>query len=196
VNRPIPQPEPLNRSERWGERTLQGATVWLTGLSGSGKSTIAGELAKALNAQGFGVGLLDADNVRFGLNSDLGFSAADREENVRRLGEVAALMAETGLTVIVPAISPYRAGRAHARNAHAARALPFVEVHVATSLAVCEERDPKGLYRAARAGEITTMTGVDAPYEEPLEPEVRITDGTTVPVAVATILRVLAEFRR
>ena len=121
--------------------------------------------------------VLDGDNVRHGLNADLGFSAADRAENVRRVGEVARLMADAGLVVLVPVISPYRADRDRVRAAHDAAGLPFVEVFVDTPLAVCEQRDPKGLYAKARAGELTGMTGIDDPYEPPLDADLRVEPG-------------------
>lgn len=196
MSRPVPQPEAVTREERWGYRNLVGGTVWLTGLSGSGKSTIAAELAALLNADGFAVHVLDGDNVRLGLNADLGFAEADRYENVRRLGEVAALMAEAGLTVIVPVISPYRKGRERVRRTHEDNMLVFVEVHVATGIQTCERRDPKGLYRAARAGEIESMTGIDAPYEEPIEPEVTVSEDLTAAQAARRIAEHLRDRRR
>ncbi|HEX5587895.1 MAG TPA: adenylyl-sulfate kinase [Acidimicrobiia bacterium] len=159
------------RAERWAAANVRGATVWLTGLSGSGKSTIASALVAALTARGVLSATLDGDNLRHGLNGDLGFSAADREENVRRVGEVARLFADTGVIAVVPLISPYRAGRDHARALHAAADLAFVEVFVDTPIEVCEQRDPKGLYAKARAGELTGFTGIDDPYEAPLAPE-------------------------
>lgn len=151
-----------------------GVTVWLTGLSGSGKSTIAHRLEDRLVAGGRAAYVLDGDNVRHGLNEDLGFSPADRTENVRRIGEVARLMADAGLVVAVPVISPYRIDRNRVRDAHSAAGIPFLEVWVATPLDVCEDRDPKGMYARARAGEITSFTGVDAPYEEPEAPELTV----------------------
>jgi bifunctional enzyme CysN/CysC len=162
------------------DRPFRGATVWLTGLSGSGKSTVAVALERLLVSQGRPAYRLDGDNVRHGLNGDLGFSEADRTENVRRVGEVARLMADAGVVAIVPLISPYRAGRDHARALHVAADLPFVEVYVDTPIELCEQRDPKGLYKKARAGEITGFTGIDDPYEAPLEPELVIVpeDGT------------------
>jgi bifunctional enzyme CysN/CysC len=153
------------------DRPFRGATVWLTGLSGSGKSTVAVALERLLVGQGRPAYRLDGDNVRHGLNGDLGFSEADRTENVRRVGEVARLMADAGVVAIVPLISPYRAGRDHARALHAEADVPFVEVFVDTPIELCEQRDPKGLYKKARAGEITGFTGIDDPYEAPLEPE-------------------------
>lgn len=146
-------------------------TVWLTGLSGSGKSTIAYAVEEQLNAGGRAAYVLDGDNLRHGINADLGFSQKDRSENVRRVGEIARLMADAGLVVLVPVISPYRADRDAVRESHESIGLRFVEVFVDTPLEVCEQRDPKGLYARARAGEISGMTGIDDPYEAPLTPE-------------------------
>lgn len=167
------------------ERPHRGATVWLTGLSGSGKSTVAVALERLLVAEGRPAYRLDGDNLRHGLNADLGFTAADRDENVRRAGEVALLMAEAGVVALVPLISPYRVGRDRARNAHATAGVPFVEVFVDTPLEVCEQRDPKGLYARARAGEISGFTGIDDPYEAPSEPELRLTPADGDPGAQA-----------
>ncbi len=164
----------VGRAARWERHGLSGATVWFTGLSGSGKSTLANVVAARLLELGRPAYVLDGDNVRHGLNADLGFSASDRGENVRRVGEVAALMADAGLVVLVPVISPYRADRDRVRAAHVSVGLPFVEVFVDTPLEVCEERDPKGLYAKARAGEITGMTGIDDPYEPPERPELQL----------------------
>jgi bifunctional enzyme CysN/CysC len=174
----------VDRAQRWQRHGLAGATVWFTGLSGSGKSTIADAVAIGLFEIGRAAYVLDGDNVRHGLNADLGFSAADRTENVRRIGAVAALMADAGLTVLVPVISPYRADRDRARAAHETAGLRFVEVFVDTPLAICEQRDPKGLYAKARAGELTGMTGIDDPYEPPLAPDLTVRPGDpTDPVA-------------
>jgi bifunctional enzyme CysN/CysC len=161
------------------ERPSRGATVWLTGLSGSGKSTVAHEAERLLVAQGRPAYVLDGDNLRHGLNGDLGFSAADRAENVRRVGHVARLFADAGVVALVPLISPYRTGRDLVRAMHDEAGLAFIEVHVDTPIEVCEQRDPKGLYAKARAGEITGFTGVDDPYEAPTAPELvlRPTDG-------------------
>lgn len=148
-----------------------GVTVWLTGLSASGKSTIAFEAERRLISSGRSAYVLDGDNIRHGLNADLGFSATDRAENVRRVGEVARLMADAGLVVLVPIISPYRAGRLDVRMSHADADIGFVEVHVSTPIEECERRDPKGLYARARAGEITGFTGIDDPYEPPAHPD-------------------------
>ena len=174
------------------ERPHRGATVWLTGLSGSGKSTVAVALEGLLVTGGQPAYRLDGDNLRHGLNADLGFSTADRDENVRRAGEVAVLLGDAGVVALVPLISPYRAGREQARAAHDAAGVPFVEVFVDTPIELCEQRDPKGLYAKARAGEITGFTGIDDPYEAPLEPELRLTPDDGDPVAQATaVLEVL-----
>jgi homotetrameric cytidine deaminase len=165
----------VSRSQRWQRHGCEGLTVWFTGLSGSGKSTVADAVAERLLAAGRPAYLIDGDNVRHGLNADLGFSAADRTENIRRVGEVARLMADAGLVALVPVISPYAADRDRVRAAHEAAGLRFVEIFVDTPLDVCERRDPKGLYRMARAGQLTGFTGVDDPYEPPNEPELRLT---------------------
>jgi bifunctional enzyme CysN/CysC len=165
------------RADRWRTRGVVGATVWFTGLSGSGKSTVASAVARDLTARGVLTYTLDGDNLRHGLNGDLGFSAGDRTENVRRVAEVARLFADAGIVALVPLISPYRAGRAHARALHAAAGLAFVEVFVDAPLDVCEARDPKGLYAKARAGELTGFTGIDDPYEPPEAPELVIAAG-------------------
>jgi len=174
------------------DRPSSGATVWFTGLSGSGKSTVAAEVERALVAAGRPAYLLDGDNLRHGLNADLGFSAGDRSENIRRVGEVARLFADAGVVALVPVISPYRADRAAARAIHDGIGLRFVEVFVDTPLAVCEARDPKGLYQLARRGEITGFTGIDDPYEAPAQPDLRLTpedgDPTAQAVRVLTLL--------
>jgi adenylyl-sulfate kinase len=167
----------LPRAERWQALGVRGATVWFTGLSGSGKSTVAAVVERRLVRSGRPAYLLDGDNVRHGLNADLGFSDDDRAENVRRVGEVARLLADAGVVALVPVISPFRAGRTAVRAAHEAAGLPFVEVHVATPLAECERRDPKGLYARARAGDLPGFTGIDSPYEPPPDPDVRLTPG-------------------
>lgn len=173
------------------ERPHRGATVWLTGLSGSGKSTVAVALERLLVAEGRPAYRLDGDNLRHGLNADLGFTAADRDENVRRAGEVALLLADAGVVALVPLISPYRTGRNRARTAHATAGVPFVEVFVDTPIEICEQRDPKGLYARARAGEISGFTGIDDPYEAPEEPELRLTpdDGDPATQAAAVLAR-------
>jgi bifunctional enzyme CysN/CysC len=167
------------------ERPTRGATVWLTGLSGSGKSTVAVALERLVVADGRPAYRLDGDNLRHGLNADLGFSAEDRDENVRRAGEVARLMADAGVVAIVPLISPYRAGRDRARAVHEAAGIAFLEVFVDTPIELCEQRDPKGLYAKARAGEITGFTGIDDPYEAPDAPELVLTPEDGPPVAQA-----------
>jgi adenylyl-sulfate kinase len=161
----------LSRSERWSRGAQQGATVWFTGLSGSGKSTVAAAVERALFDAGRACYLLDGDNVRHGLNAGLGFTPEDRDENIRRLSEAAALFADAGLVALVSAISPYRHQRDAARAVHARTDVAFFEVWVATPLEECEARDPKGLYRRARQGEIPGFTGIDAPYEEPVTPD-------------------------
>lgn len=177
----------VDRAARWERHKLRGATVWFTGLSGSGKSTIANAVAARLFELDRPSYVLDGDNVRHGLNADLGFSADDRTENVRRVGEVAALMADAGLVALVPVISPYRVDRERVRQAHRNVDLPFVEVFVDTPLDVCEQRDPKGLYAKARAGEITGMTGIDDPYEAPERAELRLVPGDLDATVAAVI---------
>jgi bifunctional enzyme CysN/CysC len=161
----------LERDQRWSALGVRGATLWFTGLSGSGKSTVAVAVERRLVESGRPAYVLDGDNLRHGLNADLGFGDDDRAENVRRLGEVARLMADAGLVALVPAISPFRAGREAARAAHAEVGLPFFEVHLATPLDECERRDPKGLYARARSGTLSGLTGIDSPYEPPEHPE-------------------------
>lgn len=161
----------------------RGAALWFTGLSGAGKSTIAALVDARLVQQGRHSYILDGDNLRFGLCNDLGFSPEDRAENTRRLAEVAALFVDAGLIVLVAAISPYRRDRDHARARLPAGR--FLEVFVDTELAECERRDPKGLYRRARAGEITGFSGIDAPYERPEAPELRLIAGAREPDALA-----------
>ena len=162
----------VTRSQRWNKHGLVGATVWLTGLSGSGKSTIATELARELLNTSRLAYILDADNVRLGLNSDLGYSDDDRTENIRRMAEVACLFADSGTVAIVPIISPFIASREHARKIHEQRQLRFIEVHVATPIDECERRDTKGLYAKVRSGQLTGLSGVDSPYEAPKSPDV------------------------
>jgi bifunctional enzyme CysN/CysC len=173
------------------DRPTLGGTVWLTGLSGSGKSTVAVALERLLVAEGRPAYRLDGDNLRLGLNADLGFSAEDRDENVRRAGEVARLLADAGVVAIVPLISPYRLGRDRARAVHDAAGLPFLEVFVDTPIELCEQRDPKGLYAKARAGEITGFTGIDDPYEAPVAPELVLTPADGDPASQAAAVRSL-----
>ncbi len=163
---------PVDRSVRSERKRQRPAVIWFTGLSASGKSTLAGALEQILTAQGYHTYLLDGDNVRHGLCRDLGFSAEDRQENIRRVGETVALMADAGLIVLAAFISPFRADRRMVRDA-----LPegeFMEVFVDAPLAVCRDRDPKGLYQRAERGEIRGLTGIDSPYEPPELPEVHI----------------------
>jgi bifunctional enzyme CysN/CysC len=178
----------VSRPQRWHAAGVHGATVWLTGLSGSGKSTIASAVTATLTARGVLAYTLDGDNLRHGLNGDLGFSAADRAENVRRVAEVARLFADAGLVVCAPLISPYRDGRAQARAIHEASDLVFLEVFVDAPLDVCEARDPKGLYRKARAGELTGFTGVDDPYEAPEAPDLVLRSAEVSTAAAATTI--------
>ncbi len=177
------------------ERASQGYTVWLTGLPASGKSTVAVELERRLLAAGRPAYLLDGDNLRHGLNADLGFSATDRAENVRRVGEVARLFADAGVVAVVSLVSPYRADRDRVRASHAAAGLPFVEVFVDTPIELCEARDPKGMYARARAGKIAGFTGVDDPYEPPQAPELVLRPGSGDPVAMATTVLAFLDRR-
>ena len=158
-------------------------TVWLTGLPGSGKSTLAHAAEALLAAEGVLAYVLDGDNLRFGLNSDLGFSPEDRAENIRRAGEVAALLRDAGAVVLASFVSPYRRDRDRVRSLHPDGS--FVEVFVDAPLSVCEQRDPKGLYARARAGAIAEVTGVSAPYEAPTDPEMRI-DTSAIDVETAS----------
>jgi adenylylsulfate kinase len=178
----------VTREERAGLLKQKGATLWFTGLSGSGKSTIAFTLEHALVQRGRLAYVLDGDNIRHGLNKNLGFSAADREENIRRIGEVAKLFADCGVLTMTSFISPYRKDRDTVRALHDAGKLPFVEVFVNTPISTCEQRDPKGLYKKARAGELKNFTGIDDPYEEPLKPELTIDATNTSPQQAAVIL--------
>lgn len=178
----------VTAEERSGLLAQRPATVWLTGLSGAGKSTIAFALERRLVKAGRACFVLDGDNVRHGLCKDLGFSAADRSENIRRVAEVARLMNEAGLIVITAFISPYRADRGLAREVIGADR--FVEGHVSTPLATCEERDPKGMYKRARAGALPDFTGVSAPYEAPEAPAVTLdTSSMDVPACVEALIR-------
>lgn len=157
-----------DRAKILGQR---GATVWFTGLSGSGKSTVAVALERALAAQGRLAYRLDGDNVRMGINKNLGFSAEDRTENIRRIGEVAKLFVDAGVIVLSSFVSPYRGDRDIVRKLHEASGMDFIEVYVDVPLEEAEKRDPKGLYKKARAGEIKNFTGISDPYEAPEQPE-------------------------
>lgn len=161
----------ITRDERWGALGCKGCTLWFTGLSASGKSTIACALEQVLVQRKTNCYRLDGDNVRHGLNNNLGFSAEDRAENIRRIGEVAKLFADSGCVTLTSFISPYRADRDKVRGFHDTAKLGFYEVFVDTPIEVCERRDPKGLYKKARAGQIKGFTGIDDPYEPPTKPE-------------------------
>lgn len=181
----------VSRADRERLNGHRGCVVWFTGLSGSGKSTAANALAAALHAQGKRTYVLDGDNVRQGLNKDLGFTQAGRAENIRRIAEVARLMLDAGLIVMTAFISPYRREREIARQCIGAE--DFIEVYVDTPLNVCERRDPKGLYKKARDGLLTDMTGIGSPYEPPLDPRFVIRgDGGSPEAMVAPLLRLLS----
>ena len=184
----------ISREDRFQILRQKGATVWFTGLSGSGKSTIAVALEKALFRMGKLSYRLDGDNVRLGINKNLGFSEDDRKENIRRIGEIAKLFGDAGTISLSSFISPYKADRDEVRALHDAANLQFVEVYVDCSLAVAEERDPKGLYKKARAGEIKNFTGIDDPYEAPENPEIHLrTDEMSLEDEVTAIINYLAE---
>jgi bifunctional enzyme CysN/CysC len=180
---------PAKRALRNGHK---GAVIWLTGLSGSGKSTISHDLERELFNLNMQTYILDGDNVRHGLNSNLGFSPEDRFENIRRVAEVARLMADAGIVVVTAFISPYRQDRRRAREVTLEGGLDFIEIFVDAPIEVCEQRDPKGLYKKARAGEIKQFTGIDAPYEAPTDPEITVhTDRQSIAESVAHIVEIL-----
>ncbi|WP_018931814.1 adenylyl-sulfate kinase [Gracilibacillus lacisalsi] len=180
----------VTKQDRSKQNNHQSPVLWFTGLSGSGKSTITVELEKALFEKGIRSYRLDGDNIRHGLNNNLGFSPEDRKENIRRIGEVAKLLNDAGLITLTAFISPYRQDRDNVRKLLADG--EFIEVYVKCSLEKCEARDPKGLYQKARAGEIKGFTGIDAPYEEPEHPELVIdTENKSVDEAVAEIIAYL-----
>jgi adenylylsulfate kinase len=182
------------REDRYGILRQRGATIWFTGLSGSGKSTIAVALERALYNIGKLSYRLDGDNVRLGINKNLGFSEIDRTENIRRIGEVAKLFSDAGLIALSSFISPYKGGRDEVRELHEQAGLNFVEVFVDCSLEEAERRDPKGLYKKARAGEIKNFTGIDDPYESPVKPEIHLhTDQMTLEQEVQLVLDHLHE---
>ena len=184
----------VSREDRYKILRQKGATVWFTGLSGSGKSTIAVALERALFERGKLSYRLDGDNVRLGINKNLGFSEEDRKENIRRIGEIAKLFGDAGTISLSSFISPYKSDRDEVRRLHEAANLKFVEVFVDCPLSEAEKRDPKGLYKKARAGEIKNFTGIDDPYEAPVTPEVHLrTDELTVEQEVAAILEYLEE---
>ena len=184
----------VNRDDRARLLGQQGATIWFTGLSGSGKSTVAVALEQALIQAGKLAYRLDGDNVRMGLNKNLGFSADDRAENIRRIGEASKLFADAGILCLNSFISPYIADRDLVRQLHDDGNLPFIEVFVDVALDEAERRDPKGLYKKARAGEIKNFTGIDDPYEAPRQPEIHLrTDRMTLDEEVAVILAALRQ---
>ena len=183
----------VSKDDRARQKRQKPCVIWFTGLSGAGKSTLANALERALFERGHHCYLLDGDNVRHGLNRDLGFSDADRVENIRRIAEVAKLLVDAGLIAMTAFISPFRADRQLARDLLPAD--EFIEVHVATSLAVCEQRDPKGLYRKARAGQIPNFTGIDSAYEAPVNPELVIDTGAEDLDGCAQSLLVFLERR-
>ncbi|MGH2763283.1 MAG: adenylyl-sulfate kinase [Thermoleophilaceae bacterium] len=182
------QPTEVDRTGRG----LRGATVWFTGLPSSGKSTLAAAVEERLIGAGVPAYVLDGDNLRHGLNGDLGFDGEARAENVRRTAHVARLFADAGMVALVSLVSPYAADRELARRLHEEDELPFVEVFLNAPLAACEQRDPKGLYARARRGEISSFTGVDDPYEPPLHPEVEILPAP-LEASVDAVIAALAE---
>jgi adenylylsulfate kinase len=184
----------VSREDRYRLLRQKGATIWFTGLSGSGKSTIAVALETALFNRSKMSYRLDGDNVRLGINKNLGFSEEDRKENIRRIGEIAKLFGDAGVISLSSFISPYKADRDEVRRLHAAANLPFVEVFVDCSLAVAEGRDPKGLYKKARAGQIKNFTGIDDPYEAPEHPELHLhTDQMSLEQEVEIIIDYLKK---
>jgi adenylylsulfate kinase len=182
----------VTRDERERKFGHRGCTIWMTGLSGSGKSTLANALDDALWRRGIRSYVLDGDNIRHGLNKDLGFSPEDRTENIRRIGEVAKLFTDAGVINVTAFISPYRADRDRAREIQ--KEGDFIEVYVRASVDACEQRDTKGLYAKARAGQIPEFTGISAPYEEPARPEVVVdTESQTVEESLAVIVAYLED---
>ena len=180
----------MDRAARAQQRGHRSAILWFTGLSGSGKSSLANAVNAVLFERGLATYVLDGDNVRHGLCKDLGFSDADREENIRRIGELAKLFLDAGVITLTAFVSPFRADRDRARALVAAG--DFIEIHCAADLAVCEGRDPKGLYAKARAGQIKDFTGISSPYEEPEAPELRIETGAqTLRASVAQVVNYL-----
>jgi len=186
----------ITRADRCNRLGQKGATLWFTGLSGSGKSTIAVAVEQALHKLGKLSYRLDGDNIRLGINKNLGFSHEDRTENIRRIGEISKLYCDTGVIALSSFISPYRTDRDQVRELHEQAGYNFIEVHVDCSLEEAEKRDPKGLYKKARAGEIKNFTGIDDPYEEPKNPEITLhTDKMTIEQEVEIILDYLQEHR-
>lgn len=187
------QASEVDRRERWESIGQRGATVWFTGLSGSGKSSTAAVLEAQLLAAGRWAYRLDGDNLRHGLCNDLDFSHEDRTENVRRVAELALLFADAGAVALACLVSPYAADRERARELHVRAGVQFVEVYVATSLRECARRDPKGLYARAECGEIPGFTGIDAPYEQPRSPDVVIDERYDVETAARLVLAAICE---
>jgi adenylyl-sulfate kinase len=183
----------VDREHRWQALSQQGATIWFTGLPGAGKSTIAAAVEERLLGEGRSAYRLDGDNLRHGICADLGFSQCDREKNVQRVGEVARLFADAGMVALVALVSPYAACRGKVRELHEQEGLVFLEVFVNTPTIECARRDPKGLYARAQMGDLVGLTGVDAPYERPGEPDVELTPAMDVELAADTVLRVLGE---
>jgi adenylyl-sulfate kinase len=181
----------MTREDRWRALGAPGGTVWFTGLPASGKSSVAAAVEAKLLAAGNPAYVLDGDNLRHGLNGDLGFTTEDRKENVRRTAEVAALLADAGTVALVSLVSPIAADRAAAREVHARAGLRFVEVWVSTPLEECERRDPKGHYAKARAGELPDFTGIGQPYEEPANPDLEIQFGEGLDGAAERVLSAL-----
>jgi len=181
----------VTRSGRGEARTAQGATLWLTGLSGSGKSTLAAAVEHRLVSEARAAYRLDGDNLRTGLNGDLGFSREAREENCRRVAEVACLFADAGVVAVVAVISPYAESRLRAREIHEQVGLPFIEVFMAASAEFCAARDPKGLYAQASAGQIGAFTGIDDPYEIPEAPDLVVDSDVAVGEAVDLVMEAL-----
>lgn len=178
----------LTREARWQALGAAGATVWFTGLPGSGKSTVAAVVEQRLLDGGQPAYMLDGDNLRHGLNGNLGFSDDDRRENMRRTAHLARLFADAGVVALVSLVSPFREDRDRARALHEEEGLPFLEVWVSTPPEECERRDPKGLWARARSGELKGLTGVDSPYEEPLRADLEVGGGTPVEEAAAQVL--------
>lgn len=184
----------ISRDDRNRMMKQRGATLWFTGLSGSGKSTIAVALEEALFERGHLSYRLDGDNIRLGINKNLGFSAEDRTENIRRIGEIAKLFVDSSVIALTSFISPYREDRDQVRVLHEEAGMPFIEVFVDCELAEAEKRDPKGLYKKARAGEIKNFTGIDDPYEAPTNAELHLhTDQMTLQEEVDILLKYLEE---
>ena len=189
-------PSSLDRDYRWGKTGQKGATIWFTGLPASGKSTVAVAVERALVESGQVAYLLDGDNLRHGLSDDLGFSAGDRTENIRRVGHLTRLLADAGVVALASLVSPLKSDREIARTLNEAAKLPFIEVYICTSVEECEKRDPKGLYAKARAGELKGLTGVDAPYEPPENADLVLdTTGANIDDLVAQVLELLNSLR-